>query len=125
MTKISMDFGFSAAHHLPMSKGRCEKVHGHNYKLRVTLAGEPDPRTGMIMDFYALQEVVEKRVISELDHTNLNDLLENPTAELIAAWIWRRLEEDLPELFELILWEVTECFVTYRGPSASERRGSS
>ncbi len=123
MTKISMDFAFCAAHHLPRSTGRCKSTHGHNYKLRVTLAGHPDPATGMIMDFYELQELVEDRVISVLDHSSLNDLLENPTAELIAAWIWDRLAKDLPQLYELGLWEVSDCFVTYRGrtegPAAS------
>lgn len=119
MTKISMDFAFSAAHRLPRSAGRCREVHGHNYKLRVTLVGEPDPATGMIMDFYALQEVVEKRVISRLDHKNLNDLLEIPTAELIAEWAWDQLASELTNLHEVNLWEVDECFVTYQGKSAN------
>ncbi len=115
-TLLSMDFGFCAAHQLPESNQRCKRRHGHNYKLRVTLTGKPDPKTGMIIDFYSLQEIVEEHVLSLLDHRDLNEILENPTAELIVGWIWNRLAPKLPGLHELTLWEVDDCFVTFRGP---------
>jgi 6-pyruvoyltetrahydropterin/6-carboxytetrahydropterin synthase len=118
MMRLSHDFVFSAAHHLPRYEGRCSRPHGHNYKLRVTLEGAPDPHSGMIIDFYALQDIVQSRVLDAIDHRDLNEILENPTAELIVIWIWERLREALPALAELTLWEVDECFVTYRGETA-------
>jgi len=51
-----------------------------------------------------------------VDHTNLNDFIENPTAENIASWMWQRLEGKLPGLAELRLWEVPTACVVYRGP---------
>src|SRR5581483_7169748 len=70
--------------------------HGHNYVLEVTLEGEPDPRTGMIFDLIKLKEIIQQNVIEPMDHRFLNyevppfDKL-TPTAENVAAEIWRRL----------------------------------
>lgn len=76
----------------------------------------------MIADFDTIKQVVRTEAIDVLDHQNLNDFLENPTAEQIVMWIWRRLEAHLTELDELVLWETaTSCAVLRRsdfGPGA-------
>ncbi len=76
----------------------------------------------MIADFDTIKQVVRSEAIDVLDHQNLNDFLENPTAEQIVMWIWRRLEAHLAELDELVLWETaTSCAVLRRsdfGPGA-------
>ncbi|MEJ5228475.1 MAG: 6-carboxytetrahydropterin synthase QueD [Pseudothermotoga sp.] len=115
---ISRDFTFDAAHKLERYHGKCESLHGHTYKLRVTLCGEPDEE-GMIIDFVLFKEVVQKEVLSQLDHSYLNDVITQPTAENIAKWIWQRLENRLScdryKLYEIVVWESETAFVTYRG----------
>jgi 6-pyruvoyltetrahydropterin/6-carboxytetrahydropterin synthase len=69
----------------------------------------------MVVDFADIETAVEERVLAVLDHTNLNDTIENPTAEEIVRWCWRRLEgTDLP-IKELRLYETPTCFVVYAG----------
>lgn len=86
--------------------------HGHNYMLEVTLQGEPDPATGMIMDLKRVKAVVEEVLLSSMDHKNLNldvpflkDVI--PTAENIAAACFRELERRFPKgtLFEVRVFE--------------------
>lgn len=76
----------------------------------------------MIADFDTIKQVVRSEAIDVLDHQNLNDFLENPTAEQIVMWIWRRLDPHLETLDELVLWETaTSCAVLRRsdfGPGA-------
>jgi 6-pyruvoyltetrahydropterin/6-carboxytetrahydropterin synthase len=69
----------------------------------------------MVEDFDRIERVVGDRIVDVLDHQNLNDLMENPTAEKIVLWIWKRLEASLPRLDELVLWETqTSCAVLRR-----------
>jgi 6-pyruvoyltetrahydropterin/6-carboxytetrahydropterin synthase len=66
----------------------------------------------MIEDFDTIRAVVHREILEQLDHTSLNDLIENPTCERIIAWIWERLGPVLPGLDELVLWETaTSCAV--------------
>jgi 6-pyruvoyltetrahydropterin/6-carboxytetrahydropterin synthase len=75
----------------------------------------------MVMDFDALSQIVKEQVMAELDHRSLNELFDNPTAENIVVWIWRRLAPQLPALSELALWETRKaCAVLRKGdPLAS------
>ncbi|HSN92648.1 MAG TPA: 6-carboxytetrahydropterin synthase QueD [Anaeromyxobacteraceae bacterium] len=114
--RLDVEFTFAAAHRLPRYEGPCSRVHGHNYRFLVAVEGEVDPRTGMIADFGAIKDVVREQVLARVDHRNLNDLLENPTAENIARWIWEALEARLPGLAEVRLFEIPDSCVTYRGP---------
>lgn len=101
-------FAFEAAHVLPHHLGKCSRLHGHSYRLEVALEGPlrtQGPEQGMVEDFDFLGKIVHEAVIERLDHTYLNDLFPNPTAELIAAWIWERLENKLSGLSEIALWE--------------------
>ncbi|MCZ6916651.1 MAG: 6-carboxytetrahydropterin synthase [Gemmatimonadetes bacterium] len=95
--------------------------HGHNYELDVSVTGEVDPATGYVADLGTIKRLVEERVISCLDHKNLNldvpafaDL--NPTAENIVIVIWQMLQGGLPaKLEKLVLWETPQNYVEYRG----------
>ncbi|MDR2006898.1 MAG: 6-carboxytetrahydropterin synthase QueD [Acidaminococcales bacterium] len=112
------EFEFDSAHFLPEYKGKCESLHGHTYKLVVKLKGSP-ARDGMIMDFAELKNIVTEKVIDRIDHTCLNDLLPQPSAENIAAWLWNVLagvlRRDNCALYEIELWETRTSGVVYRG----------
>jgi 6-pyruvoyltetrahydropterin/6-carboxytetrahydropterin synthase len=110
-----VEFHFAAAHRLPRYDGPCFRLHGHNYKLFVTVAGEPDPQSGMFLDFEVLRRIVNDQVLSRCDHRYLNDFIENPTAEHIAIWIWDQLKPALQGLCEVTLYETPEYCVIYNG----------
>ena len=107
---LSKEFKFDAAHFLPKYHGKCEKLHGHTYKLRVTIEGQPD-KEGMIKDFVEVKKIVQEKVLDKVDHSNLNELIPNPSAENIAVWVWQQLKEDL-NLFEVQVWETETSSVT-------------
>ncbi len=114
---LSKDFKFDAAHNLIHYHGKCEKLHGHTYRLRVVLEGEPDSE-GMIMDFIDLKHIVKEHVLSRLDHAYINELIPQPSAENIALWIWRelegRVERENCSLYEVHVWETETSRVTLR-----------
>ena len=116
--RLDVEFAFAAAHRLPRYDGPCFRLHGHNYRFFVAVEGEVDPRSGMIADFGEIKRVVKERVLDRVDHQNLNDLLENPTAENIARWIWETLAPGLAGLSEVRLYEIPDSCVTYRGQGA-------
>ena len=93
---------FSASHFLRFC-GDCEQLHGHNYTVDVFITG-PLNEDGMVMDFNQLKAIIKKEVIDELDHNNLNDIIDNPTAEKILEWIENRLREKL-NLYSIRLYE--------------------
>lgn len=101
-------FTFDAAHNLVCYHGKCEALHGHTYKLVVTLKGEPD-QEGMIIDFMEVKSVVSEKVINRLDHSYINDIISQPTAENIAKWIWEQVSPELQRpncsLWEIEIWE--------------------
>ena len=114
---LSKDFIFDAAHNLINYHGKCEKLHGHTYKLRVVLEGVPDSE-GMIMDFLEVSRIVKEKIISRLDHSYLNEIISQPSAENIALWIWRELESFLVRencsLYEIRVWETANSCVILR-----------
>lgn len=101
MYEISKKFCFDAAHFLPhMQEGHAYRhMHGHSFHVDIAIRGTPQPQTGWIMDFEALDAVIAQ-VRSELDHHVLNEIegLSAPTLENICAWLWRRLVNTLPGL---------------------------
>ncbi len=113
--KVRRRFTFEAAHRLPHHPGRCRNLHGHSYRLLVTVDRPVDPRSGLAIDFADLAATVRRDVVDVLDHRSINDVIENPTAEVMAVWIWKRLVESLPGLFEIELFETRSCSVVYRG----------
>jgi 6-pyruvoyltetrahydropterin/6-carboxytetrahydropterin synthase len=97
--------------------------HGHNYELDVTVEGPVDAETGYVLDLKRLRDLVEARVIADVDHRNLNVdvswLAEvNPTTENLVVAIWRRLEGWMPanvRLVRLVLHETPRNAVEYEG----------
>lgn len=112
------EFEFDAAHNLVNYHGKCEKLHGHTYKLVVKLEGEPDEE-GMIFDFVELKNLVNEKIIKEFDHTYLNDIIPQPTAENIAIYTWDKLkthiDRDNSKLYEVQVWETKTSGIVYRG----------
>lgn len=108
-------FRFEAAHRLPKHPGKCRVMHGHSYRFELTLDERVNPETGMTIDFGDIHDAVAAKVIERCDHQTLNDFLENPTAELIAVWIWNQLKPALAGLASVELWEVEGSSVVYRG----------
>ncbi len=114
--QVTKEFVFDAAHNLPNYHGKCERLHGHTYRLHVTVEAPVDPETGIAFDFSSLGGVVKSEIIGPLDHTYLNEKIHNSSAENVALWIWARLREKLPvQLVEVKLWETPTSSVTYRG----------
>jgi 6-pyruvoyltetrahydropterin/6-carboxytetrahydropterin synthase len=109
-TSVTRTFTFEAAHQLPWHQGACRQLHGHGYRLEVTVSG-PLNGDGIVVDFADLRAVVEREVIDRYDHTYLNDLLDNPTAELIAQDAFKRLEAAGLAVERLRLWETADCSV--------------
>jgi 6-pyruvoyltetrahydropterin/6-carboxytetrahydropterin synthase len=109
--RLSRDYRFEAAHFLPrVPPGhKCRRMHGHSYAVEVTIEGHPQPELGWVMDFAAMDEVVDP-ILRRLDHQVLNEIpgLDNPTAELLAVWLWRELEGRLP-LVELAVAETPDA----------------
>lgn len=118
MMEIFREFTFEAAHRLPnVPDGhKCARLHGHSYRVIVHVNGEVDARQGWIMDFGDLKACVQP-VIQRLDHYYLNEIdgLDNPTSEILAQWIWRELQSDLPGLAAITVRETCTSGATYRG----------
>jgi 6-pyruvoyltetrahydropterin/6-carboxytetrahydropterin synthase len=94
--------------------------HGHNYVAEVTLAGEPDPVTGMVMDLKVLKEILNREIVEPFDHRHLNYEVAPfdtviPTPENVAIEMWNRLHPVLPELHSIRLYETPDLFVDYSG----------
>lgn len=107
-TSIYKEFTFEAAHKLPHvpADHKCARLHGHSYRVRITVRGPLDPRLGWVMDFDSIREAF-KPLHQILDHHYLNEIpgLENPTSENLAAFIWHRLKPTLPELCKVTVME--------------------
>jgi len=93
-------------------------MHGHNYKLQVIVSGEPDDYSGMVIDFVDVKRIVQEAVIARVDHSTLNDIMENPTAENLIIWMWDEIRPHLAGVTELRLWEQDDMYVTYTGPAS-------
>jgi 6-pyruvoyltetrahydropterin/6-carboxytetrahydropterin synthase len=125
---LSKDFKFDAAHSLVNYHGQCENLHGHTYKLRVTIKARSLPDNGMILDFVDLSRIVKEEVVNKLDHHFINDIVSQSTAENIVLWIRGRLigklETDNYFLYEIVLWETETSFATWRVDDAHGRASS-
>lgn len=138
LVKIRMQF--AAAHRLARPDwtdeqnyavyGKCAHVngHGHNYLLEVAVEGDVDPETGMVVNFYDLQRVVEREIFEKVDHRHLNvdvDFLQGivPTAENLAKRFWEVLEPHIPQgrLHSITVAEGTNNIAIYFGPRRAQR----
>ncbi|MBU6409565.1 MAG: 6-carboxytetrahydropterin synthase QueD [Verrucomicrobia bacterium] len=116
--ELRKSFQFEAAHllpHLPKSH-KCRRLHGHSFKVDIALSGPCNPKLGWLVDYASISAAFEP-VWKKLDHRYLNDVpgLENPTSEIIAAWIWKKLKPRLPLLAEIAVAETCTARAIYRG----------
>jgi 6-pyruvoyltetrahydropterin/6-carboxytetrahydropterin synthase len=98
MYTLRVEGGFSAAHFLQMYHGKCERLHGHNYRVSLWVKGENLDEGGMLVDFALLKDTLSQ-ICKTLDHTNLNDnalFANNPSAERIARHIFEEALQALP-----------------------------
>jgi 6-pyruvoyltetrahydropterin/6-carboxytetrahydropterin synthase len=123
MYEVSVDETFAAGHALRGYKGKCENVHGHNYKVRVALAGAELDSVGLLYDFVHLKQVIQE-VIRSLDHRFLNDFPPfdsvNPSAENIARYIYDEASKQMrrmpngASIASITVWETDTTSATYR-----------
>jgi 6-pyruvoyltetrahydropterin/6-carboxytetrahydropterin synthase len=118
--RIYKEFFFEAAHFLPSApQGHPNaRVHGHSFRARVTVDGEPDDATGILVHFDVLEDAVAD-ARAALDHRMLNEVegLQSPTLERIAMWLWDRLHNRLPGLAEVeVARDSCHEGCVYRGP---------
>jgi 6-pyruvoyltetrahydropterin/6-carboxytetrahydropterin synthase len=116
--ELRKTFQFEAAHllpHLPLEH-KCRRLHGHSFRAEIAVTGDCDPKLGWVMD-YADISAAFKPLFEQLDHRYLNEIpgLENPTSEMLAAWIWDRLKQALPQLTEVVVAETCTARCVYRG----------
>lgn len=123
MFEISAEDSFASAHQLVGYEGPCENLHGHTWKVKVSLKGEKLDDLGMLFDFKQVKKLL-KEILSEFDHKNLNEMRyfkdDNPTAENIAKTIFSlfgdKIEGAWPagtELSKVSVWESETTCATY------------
>jgi 6-pyruvoyltetrahydropterin/6-carboxytetrahydropterin synthase len=118
--RVYKEFFFEAAHFLPSAPpGHPNaRVHGHSFRVRVAVDGEPEKKTGILVHFDDLEEAVAD-ARDALDHRMLNEVegLASPTLERIAMWLWDRLHNRLPGLAEIeVARDSCHEGCVYRGP---------
>jgi 6-pyruvoyl tetrahydropterin synthase/QueD family protein len=117
--ELTKEFHFEAAHRLPMvsPEHKCHRLHGHSFRIEITVAGEVDARTGWLVDYAGITAVVAPVLQGELDHRTLNDVpgLENATSEVLCGWLWQRFAPRLPGLDAITVHETCTARCTYRG----------
>ncbi len=122
MYELTVSSHFSAAHRLRALHGKCEDLHGHNWKVEVSVTSSQLNREGVVIDFKILKQKVEK-VLKTLDHTYLNDFpcfsKKEPSSENIARYIFNRLRREINEysviLKKVTAWESETASATYYG----------
>ncbi|MFA7441295.1 MAG: 6-carboxytetrahydropterin synthase [Sphingomonadaceae bacterium] len=101
MFELGKQFRFDAAHTLnrAIDTASSQRIHGHSYRAEVVVRGEPDPRSGMVMDLGLLERALEQ-TRADLDHHFLDEVegLGPATMENLSRWIWNRLSPDIPGL---------------------------
>lgn len=120
MYKLKIISGFDAAHQLIGYKGKCENLHGHNWKVEVEVIAENLNEIGIVMDFKELKKLTEE-VISQLDHSFLNKISPfteiNPSSENLARWIYQSLKNKLKgnpvNLYCVTVWESESASASY------------
>ncbi|HBR22155.1 MAG TPA: 6-carboxytetrahydropterin synthase QueD [Nitrospiraceae bacterium] len=119
MFELMVDTTFAAAHQLRGYKGKCEQMHGHNWKIQAHVVAEKLNDIDIAMDFHDLKELLNE-VIAPLDHSFLNDIFpfteKNPSSENIAKWIYDSLNKKLDEHVQVsavTVWESETAAATY------------
>jgi 6-pyruvoyltetrahydropterin/6-carboxytetrahydropterin synthase len=123
MFQVSVEETFSSGHALRGYKGKCENVHGHNYRVQVTLEGPQLDSIGLLIDFTQLKQVI-RGIIKRLDHQFINDLepftTVNPSAENMAKYFYDEVSSQLKDLppgahvTDIVIWETDTASARYR-----------
>jgi len=125
MFEVSIEHTFAAGHALRHYRGKCENVHGHNYRVQVIVRGEKLDHAGLLVDFAELKRLL-REISARLDHVFLNDIepftTVNPSAENIALHICEKMQQGIEqenpvEVAEVKVWETDIQSATYRPDS--------
>ncbi|MFV1994827.1 MAG: 6-carboxytetrahydropterin synthase QueD [Verrucomicrobiales bacterium] len=116
--ELRKTYQFEAAHLLPNlpEDHKCRRLHGHSFQVEVVVEGVCDPELGWVMDYADISAAFDP-LWKQLDHNYLNEIpgLENPTSEVVAVWIWEKLNPSLPLLTEIVVAETCTARCIYRG----------
>ena len=116
--RLTKDFTFEAAQTLPNAPEghKCRRMHGHSFKVEISVEGDADPATGWYYDHAEIGAAM-KPLLQQLDHSYLNEIagLDNPTIENMAAWFWQKLRPLCPGLCEIVVHETPTARCLYRG----------
>jgi 6-pyruvoyltetrahydropterin/6-carboxytetrahydropterin synthase len=122
MYELTVETQFSSAHQLRGYKGKCEKLHGHNWRIQITVSSERLNEIDIVIDFHELKRLVNE-VISGLDHSFLNDVFPfteiNPSSENIAKWLYDSIKKKIEKnykginLTSVTVWESESASATY------------
>jgi len=122
MFQVSVEETFSAGHALRGYRGKCENVHGHNYRVQITLEGPELDQIGLLVDFTHVKRVI-RELIQRLDHQFINDLepfrTVNPSAENIAKYFFEEVSKELQEMppgamvKDVVIWETDTASARY------------
>jgi len=116
--RLVKEYRFEAAHLLPkVPPGhKCQRLHGHSFKIELTVAGPVNPETGWFIDYGDLDDVWAP-LYDMLDHHYLNEVegLDNPTSENLARWLWERIRPKLPQLSRVTVHETCDARCEYEG----------
>lgn len=116
--RLVREYRFEAAHRLPhVPEGhKCQRLHGHSFKIELAIAGPVNDTTGWFIDFGDLDEIWAP-LHDALDHRYLNDVpgLENPTSEILSRWLWERIKPKLTELVRVTVYETCDARCEYEG----------
>lgn len=119
--EVYVESNFSAAHQLELYKGKCENLHGHNWKVGVVISSTRLNKQQMVIDFVKLKKIL-KKILDSLDHKYLNNIsffkTDQPTAENIAKYIYKKLKEKISyykniEKIKIIVWETPLQYASY------------
>jgi len=121
MFEVAVEQTFAAGHALRNYRGKCENVHGHNYRVLVTLQGQELDSIGLLVDFVEVKALIH-RVVDRLDHQFINDLapfdILNPSAENMARYFYDEISAGLAKgpvrLSAVQIWETDTASATYR-----------
>jgi len=116
--RLTKDFTFEAAQTLPNVPAghKCGRMHGHSFKVEVSIEGQVDPATGWIYDHSRISAAMQP-LLDLMDHAYLNEIpgLANPTIENMAHWLWQHLAPACPGLCEIVIHETPTARCIYRG----------
>ena len=116
MYEVKVLSEFSAAHHLREYRGKCEELHGHNWKVEAVVSSATLDKAGMLIDFKELKKSLNE-ILADLDHKDLNNIdyfkKQNPTSEIIAKYIFDNLSKNIAGLKRVSVWETDRSCATY------------